>query len=218
MVEGAQGRVKELEAQVAELRAAAAANEKKLAAAAAAAAAAAVAGGAAGAVAGSAGATARERALREELESTLREFEELTRAGVEAEREREELERTVDRLRDSVESLEARLSEERIGRLGGSKGSPGAEGQAVPAAGSTSTMVLRNEFKKMMKDARAEHQKALKVCLRLRGGRAERLIGAVGAGGETAVGVHGADVEARAVCQGQAGGQAQCVSDAYDRT
>jgi hypothetical protein len=164
MVEGAQGRVKELEAQVAELRAAGEARERKVSAAGAAglAGAAAVAGGAVGAAAGAANSSARERALREELESTLREFEELTRAGVEAERAREELERTVDRLRDNVESLEARLSEERIGKLGGSKGSPGAEG---PPAGSTSTMVLRNEFKKMMKDTRAEHQKALKVCL-----------------------------------------------------
>ena len=145
MVEGAQGRVKELEAQVAGLRAAAAAGGRE--------------GGGRRGGGGGRRVGARARAARGAREHAARP-EELTRAGVEAERAREELERTVDRLRDNVESLEARLSEERIGKLGGSKGSPGVEGAP---AGSTSTMVLRNEFKKMMKDTRAEHQKALKV-------------------------------------------------------
>jgi Up-regulated During Septation len=103
----------------------------------------------------------REGKLRKELEATLAEFEELTRASVEAERERELKEGEVDRLRDIIESLEAQLSEERIGKLG--MKSPGSDGGS--ASTSTSSGVLRSEFKKMMKDMRADHQKALRVRL-----------------------------------------------------
>jgi hypothetical protein len=107
-------------------------------------------------------AAARESQLRSELKATLIEFEELARASVEAEREQEEREREVDKLRDTVEALEAQLSEEKIGKIG--LKSPGSDG--VSASASTSSGVLRSEFKKMMKDMRADHQKALRVSLK----------------------------------------------------
>lgn len=105
------------------------------------------------------GASARESALKQELAATLAEFEELTRASVEAEREREDMEQQVDKLRDNVESLEAQLSEERIAVMG-MKTQAGENGTGQ----STSAIVLRNEFKKMMRDTRTEHTKALRVC------------------------------------------------------
>lgn len=105
-------------------------------------------------------AAVREDLLRSELQATLAEFEELTRASVEAEKEREEREKDVDRLRDIVENLEAQLSEERIGKLG--MKSPGSDGGQT-----TSSSVLRSEFKKMVKDMRTEHVKTLRVSLPL---------------------------------------------------
>ncbi|KAF2460687.1 Up-regulated during septation-domain-containing protein [Lineolata rhizophorae] len=108
----------------------------------------------------------RAEALKAELAQLVGEFEELTRAGVEAEREREGLERLVDGLRDKVEGLEGQLSEERVRWLG--VRSPGAQTEgagAGPGGGRemTSMMVLRNEFKKMMRDTRAENLKTLRA-------------------------------------------------------
>ena len=103
--------------------------------------------------------------LRKELEETIEEYELMTKASIEWEKEREMLEGTIDKLRDEREGLEAQLSDEKVRWLGIQ--SPGVEGGAAagPAAGSTSTTVLKNEFKKMMRDTRAENQKALRVCL-----------------------------------------------------
>ncbi|KAF2674908.1 hypothetical protein BT63DRAFT_420170 [Microthyrium microscopicum] len=104
------------------------------------------------------GASEKETALKSELAATLAEFEELTKASVEAEREREAMEMQVDKLRDSVEKLEGQLDEEKIGKMG----APPSTGDGVPAQ-TTSAVVLRNEFKKMMKDMRAENLKALRA-------------------------------------------------------
>ncbi|KAF1813676.1 hypothetical protein P152DRAFT_472504 [Eremomyces bilateralis CBS 781.70] len=98
----------------------------------------------------------KEAALRTELAETLAEFEELTRATVEAEKEREGLEGQVDGLRDMVGGLERELSEERVKWLGATGGNGG------PVEG-TSTAVLRNEFRRMMRDTRGEHMKALRA-------------------------------------------------------
>jgi hypothetical protein len=107
------------------------------------------------------GATEREAALKKELASTLSEFEELTRASVEAEKEREDMEQQVDKLRDNVESLEAQLNEERIAIMGMKNQAPSEGG----AGQNTSAIVLRNEFKRLMRDTRTEHTKALRVSL-----------------------------------------------------
>jgi hypothetical protein len=103
----------------------------------------------------------RTRTLKKELQETIEEYEIMAKASIEWEKERENLEGTIDKLRDERESLESQLSDEKVRWLGVS--SPGPEG-VPPAAGSTSTTVLKNEFKKMMRDTRAENQKALRVC------------------------------------------------------
>jgi predicted nucleic acid-binding Zn-ribbon protein len=100
--------------------------------------------------------------LKGELGETIEEFEALMREGVEWERERERLEQEVDRLRDEKEAAEARLSEEMVGKMGRTSGE-GREGFREGGVGATSTKVLREEFKRMMRDTRAENLKALKV-------------------------------------------------------
>lgn len=105
-------------------------------------------------------------ALRRELGETIEEYEVLTKASIEGERERELLEKEIDRLRDEREALEAKLSDEKVRWMGvKSPGPDGAGAQAGVGAGNTSTAVLKNEFKKMMRDTRAENAKALRVCL-----------------------------------------------------
>jgi hypothetical protein len=101
------------------------------------------------------------KTLKKELEETIEEYEQMTKASIEWEKEREQLEGTIDKLRDEREGLEAQLSDEKVRWLG--MRSPGVDG-GNQGAGSTSTMVLKNEFKKMMRDTRAENAKALRVC------------------------------------------------------
>ncbi|KAF2841821.1 hypothetical protein M501DRAFT_928191 [Patellaria atrata CBS 101060] len=103
----------------------------------------------------------KEAALKRELTETLAEFEELTRASVESEQEREALERVVDGLREKVEGLEVQLGDEKVRWLG--MKSPGASPGQPGGGETTSMMVLRNEFKKMMRETRAEGSKALRA-------------------------------------------------------
>lgn len=104
---------------------------------------------------------AKMATLKKELEETIEEYEQMTKASIEWEKERESLEGTIDKLRDERENLEAQLSDEKVRWLG--MKSPGFEGGGGLAPGSTSTTVLKNEFKKMMRDTRAESAKALRV-------------------------------------------------------
>lgn len=99
--------------------------------------------------------------LKKELEETIEEYEQMTKASIEWEKDREQLEGAIDKLRDEREQLEAQLSDEKVRWLG--MKSPGVDG-APPGPGSTSTTVLKNEFKKMMRDTRAENAKTLRVC------------------------------------------------------
>lgn len=106
--------------------------------------------------------------LKKELEETIEEYEQMTKASVEWEKEREELEQAIDKLRDERADLEAQLSDERVRWLG--MKSPGVLADGTPGglgAGQTSTTVLKNEFKKMMRDTRAESLRALRVCFPL---------------------------------------------------
>lgn len=98
--------------------------------------------------------------LQKELKDTIEDYELMTKASIQFEKDREQLERSVDSLRERCENLEAQLSDERVRGLG--MKSPGAQGPGG-AAENTSTMVLKNEFKKMMRDTRAENVKALRV-------------------------------------------------------
>jgi len=86
----------------------------------------------------------------------------MTKASIEWEKEREELERTIDSLRDQKEILETQLSDEKVRWLG--MKSPGLAPDGIMSGSKeTSTTVLKNEFKKMMREARAENLKVLRA-------------------------------------------------------
>jgi chromosome segregation ATPase len=97
--------------------------------------------------------------LQKELKETIDDYEQMTKSSIEFERDREQLESAVDTLRERCEALEGQLSDERVKWLG--MKSPGMHGPGSPET--TSTMILKNEFKKMMRDTRAENMKALRV-------------------------------------------------------
>ena len=100
--------------------------------------------------------------LERELGETIADYEAMTKASVEFEREREQLENIIDALRDRIESLEGDLTDERVQMLGSrSQGPLGS--RELTTGGNTSTMVLKNEFKKMMRETRAEYAKAMRV-------------------------------------------------------
>ena len=108
----------------------------------------------------------RVQVLQRELSETIGEYEIMTKSSLEFEKEREQLENVIDQLRDRCESIESELSDERVRWLGmNSPSSSGSRDSHPP--GTTSTMVLKNEFKKMMRETRAENLKALRVNLLL---------------------------------------------------
>ncbi|KAL9093002.1 MAG: hypothetical protein Q9165_004140 [Trypethelium subeluteriae] len=113
------------------------------------------------------GLQSRVETLQRELEGTLAEYEELVKGSVEAERERDGLEGVCDGLRERVEGLEAKLSEERIRWMGMKSPASAAAAQGgvggLPGQETTSTVVLKNEFKRMMRDTRAENLKMLRA-------------------------------------------------------
>ena len=98
--------------------------------------------------------------LQKELKETIDDYEVMTRSSIEFEKERDQLESQIDSLRERTVTLEAQLSDEKVRGLGMKNSGPGQGGPTE----STSTMVLKNEFKKMMRDTRAENMKALRVC------------------------------------------------------
>ncbi|KAJ5815067.1 hypothetical protein N7474_006844 [Penicillium riverlandense] len=102
----------------------------------------------------------RANTLEKELRETLDDYEAMTKASIEFEKERERFEGVIDNLRERTEQLEMQLNEERINHMNlNSPGSMGREGTSE----TTSTMVLKNEFKKMMRDTRNENMKILKA-------------------------------------------------------
>lgn len=104
----------------------------------------------------------RMQTLQRELTETIGEYETMTKSTIEFEREREQLESSMDTLRDRCETLETQLSEEKVRCLGVK--SPGSTaGRDSMSPGTTSTQVLKNEFKKLMRDTRAENMRALRV-------------------------------------------------------
>ena len=116
---------------------------------------------------------AKAAMLQREIADVIGDYEEMTKASVEFEREREGLERTIDGLREKVESLEGQIQEEKVQALGsakspsmqtGTNGVRDSMASLAPGGGaSTSASVLRTEFKKIMRETRAEHSKALRV-------------------------------------------------------
>ncbi|RLL97127.1 hypothetical protein CFD26_101492 [Aspergillus turcosus] len=100
----------------------------------------------------------RVQMLERELRETIDDYEVMTKASIEFEKERERYEGMIDGLRDRCEQLETQLNEERINWMG-INNAVGRDGTYE----TTSTMVLKNEFKKMMRDTRIENMKILKV-------------------------------------------------------
>lgn len=104
----------------------------------------------------------RIQVLQRELSETIAEYEVMTKSSIEFEKEREQLENALDRLRDRCESLETELSDEKVRWLGVKSPGP-SNGKDGNVPGTTSTMVLKNEFKKMMRETRAENMKNMRV-------------------------------------------------------
>ena len=110
----------------------------------------------------------RNQLLQAELNGMLQDFEGLTKQSIEFENERTQLEGVIDKLREKAEALETALADERVRMLGSRTMSANSNGEFPgPRSGgeSTSTQVLKTEFKKMMRDMRAEQMKALRVSL-----------------------------------------------------
>ncbi|KAJ9215258.1 hypothetical protein DTO166G4_3143 [Paecilomyces variotii] len=110
--------------------------------------------------AGNSGLQQRVQTLENELRETIEDYEAMTKASIEFEKERDKLESVIDSLRERCENLESQLNDERIKWMGIKSPIP-----LTPngPAETTSTMVLKNEFKKMMRDTRAENLKLLKA-------------------------------------------------------
>ncbi|CAO2655880.1 Nn.00g046830.m01.CDS01 [Neocucurbitaria sp. VM-36] len=104
-----------------------------------------------------------ERNLKAELSGMAAEYEALTRDAIQNEKDRDVLEGQIDKLRDEKEALERELSDEKVKWLGvRSPGMPnGAAGQLD--LGATSIRMLREDFRKMMRDRTAEGLKALRA-------------------------------------------------------
>ena len=104
----------------------------------------------------------RIKTLEQELSETIGEFESMTKASIEFEKEREGLEAMVDRMRDRSDELENQLAEEKL-RWMGVKSTMAAGNRDSSVPGSTSAHVLQKEFRKMMREMRAENMRALRV-------------------------------------------------------
>ncbi|KAG9187455.1 hypothetical protein G6011_05326 [Alternaria panax] len=104
-----------------------------------------------------------ERNLKAELSGMAAEYEALTRDAIQNEKDREVLEGQIDKLRDEKEALERELSDEKVKWLG--VRSPGMPNGAAAQLdmGATSIRMLREDFRKMMRDRTAEGLKALRA-------------------------------------------------------
>jgi chromosome segregation ATPase len=105
-----------------------------------------------------------ERNLKAELSGMAAEYEAITRDAVQNEKDRDLLESQIDKLRDEKEMLERELSDEKVKWLGArTPGTPiGAPGQQLEM-GATSIRMLREDFRKMMRERTSEGLRALRV-------------------------------------------------------
>ncbi|ETN43373.1 uncharacterized protein HMPREF1541_02532 [Cyphellophora europaea CBS 101466] len=92
--------------------------------------------------------------LKRELKETIEDYEVMTKQSIEAEKERDKYEEKIDTLEQKCEALESQLNEEKVKWMGVKQSAPNDP---------TSAMVLKNEFKKMMRDTRAEQMKMYKA-------------------------------------------------------
>lgn len=108
----------------------------------------------------------RCKTLQGELDDMCKDFENLTKQSIEAEQERIKLEQVVDMLKEKLEHVETALAEERVRLLGAPSRNASAADIRSPARNngeSTTVSVLRQEFKKMVRDMKADQARALRV-------------------------------------------------------
>ncbi|OAG11890.1 uncharacterized protein CC84DRAFT_1159303 [Paraphaeosphaeria sporulosa] len=103
-----------------------------------------------------------ERNVKAELAAMATEYEDLTRDAIQNEKDRDTLEAIIDKLRDEKEALELELSDERVKWLGIRSPSVAAGATMAPDQGATSIRMLREDFRKMMRDRTAEALRALR--------------------------------------------------------
>ena len=92
--------------------------------------------------------------LKKELKDTIEDYEVMTKQSIEGEKDRDKYETKIDTLEQRCDSLESQLNEEKVKRMGVKSSAPNE---------TTSTMVLKNEFKKMMRETKTEQIKMYKV-------------------------------------------------------
>ncbi|RMZ85191.1 hypothetical protein DV738_g286, partial [Chaetothyriales sp. CBS 135597] len=92
--------------------------------------------------------------LHMELKETIEDYEIMTKQSIDFEKERDRLEDKIDQLERRCDALNSQLHEEQVKAMGAT--------QAV-SNDTTSIATLKGEFKKMMRQARAEHIKSLKA-------------------------------------------------------
>jgi chromosome segregation ATPase len=105
-----------------------------------------------------------EKTLKQELLGMTADYEALTRDLIQNEKDRDMLEASIDKLRDDKESLELELSDERVKWLG-IRSPAGAPNGTPGSTEATSIRMLREDFRKMMRDRTAEGLRALRVSL-----------------------------------------------------
>ncbi|KAF3006494.1 hypothetical protein E8E13_004470 [Curvularia kusanoi] len=104
-----------------------------------------------------------ERNLKAELSGMAAEYEALTRDAIQNEKDREMLESQVDKLRSDKEALERDLNDEKVKWIGvRTPGTPAGSGPQLDM-GATSVRIMRDEFRKMMRERTAEGLKALRA-------------------------------------------------------
>ena len=114
-------------------------------------------------VRGSARSSEHAAQLERELQEMTNEFQDLTKESIELEKEREQLDTLIDSLRDRCDTLEVQLSDEKVRWMGIKSPTGAAQDAQGIARETTTTMVLRQEFKKMMREQRAEGIRLLRV-------------------------------------------------------
>ena len=108
----------------------------------------------------------RCKILQGELDDLCKDFENLAKQSIEAEQERIKLEQVVDMLGGKLEHVETALAEERVRLLGAPSRNASVADIRSPARNngeSTTVNVLRLEFKKMVRDMKADQARALRV-------------------------------------------------------
>lgn len=105
----------------------------------------------------------KEKILRDELTGMASEHEAIMRDAIQNEKEREKLEGMVERLRDEKERLELDLSDEKVKLLGVKSPSAISQSSMSVSGEATSVRMLREDFRRMMKERTAESLKALRV-------------------------------------------------------